>query len=68
MALSDIANTRICWRKAEIQDLLKGFSVRLIKSTINQIVSTEMNISIDEAKKIKTVKPSIVKIILKDFE
>jgi hypothetical protein len=68
MALSDIADTRICWRKAEIHDLLKGYSIRLIKSTINQIVSTEMNISIDEAKKIKTVKPSIVKIILKDFE
>lgn len=53
MALSDIAYIRISWRKAEIQDLLKGFSIRLIKSTINQIVSTEMNISLEEAKKIR---------------
>ena len=68
MALSDIVNTKTAWRKAEIQELLKGFSKRLIKATINEIVSKEMNISIEEAKKMKTIKPSIVKIILLEFE
>lgn len=68
MALSEIANTKIAWRKAEIQDLLKGFGSKQITRTVNEIISKEMNISIDEARKMKTIKPSIVKIILLEFE
>lgn len=68
MALSDIANTKIAWRKAEIKELLKGFSTHLIQATIIEIVSREMKIPIEEARKMKTIKPSIVKIILLEFE
>ena len=68
MTLSEISNNKVAWRKAEIQDLLNGFSKHFIRSTIIKIVSIEMNISIDEAKKMKTIKPSIVKIILLEFE
>lgn len=68
MALSEIADTKIAWRKAEIYDLLKGFGRKVIQNSINETISNEMNIPIKEAKKMKTIKPSIVKIILKEFE
>lgn len=68
MALSDIANTKIAWRKGEIKQLLNGFGRDFIANTINEIVCKEMNISIDDARKMKTIKPSIVKIILLEFE
>ena len=68
MALSDMASTKTAWRKSEIHDLLKGFGRTIIKNSINETISNEMNISIDEAKKMKTIKPSIVIKILKEFE
>ncbi len=68
MALSDIASTKIAWRKAELKELLKGFGRRQIVNSINEIISKQMNISMEEAKKMKTIKPSIVKIILLKFE
>lgn len=68
MALSDIAESKIGWRKAEIIDLLKGFSSREVRSNMNEIISKEMGISLDEAKKMKTIRPSIVKKILLNFE
>lgn len=68
MALSDIASDKIAWRKAEIQGLLNGFSHKTVRRKMNEIISIEMNISIEEAGNIKTIKQSIVKKILLSFE
>lgn len=68
MALSDIASDKIAWRKAEIQELLNGFSHKTVRRKMNEIISIEMNISIEEAGNIKTIKQSIVKKILLAFE
>jgi ribose 5-phosphate isomerase len=68
MVFSDVAYTKISWRKAEIQDLLKGFGHNSIRSKIIEILSKEMNITIEEARNMKTLRPSIVKIILSNFE
>ena len=68
MALSDMASTKTAWRKAEIQKLLNGFSEKVVRQTMNEIISKEMNVSIDEARNIRTIKPSIVVKVLKEFE
>lgn len=68
MALSDIASDKIAWRKAEIQELLNGFNHKTVRRKMNEIISIEMNISIEEAGNIKTIKQSIVKKILLAFE
>lgn len=68
MALSDIAETKIAWRKAEILILLKGFSRDEVRKNINEVISKEMKITLEEAKKMKTIRPSVVKKILLTFE
>lgn len=68
MALSDIAETKVAWRKAEILILLKGFGRDQVRKNINEVISKEMNITLEEAKKMKTIRPSIVKKILLNFE
>lgn len=68
MALSDIAETKIAWRKAEIMNLLKDFGSIEVRKKINEVISKEMKITLEEAKKMKTIRPSIVKKILLNFE
>ena len=68
MSFSDIANTKIGWRKNEVYELLKNFSQKNVRSSLNEIIAIEMNVSVEEAKKLKTIKSSIVKRILLDFE
>lgn len=68
MALSDIAETKIAWLKAEILILLKGFSRDEVRKNINEVISKEMKITLEEAKKMKTIRPSVVKKILLTFE
>ena len=68
MALSDLAATKTAWRKAEIMDLLKGFSRETVRNIINETISEVLNIPIEEAKKNKSIRPSVVKVILSKFE
>lgn len=68
MALSDIAFTKWGWRKSEICEILKDFHIMTVRNIINTILAKEMNIPLDEAKNIKTIKSSIAKKILEEFE
>lgn len=54
--------------KQEIFNYLKGFDPKTIRQTINNTITEKRNVSIDYAKKQKTLRKSEVLIILSEFE
>jgi hypothetical protein len=55
-------------RKSELQELLKGFSKRIVRKEIQEVIVDVRNVSIKEAKDIKTLYPSEVQEVLNRFK
>jgi hypothetical protein len=68
MKLTDMASTKIAWRKAEIHEVLLGFGQRDIQMTINETIVEEMGMTMEKAKNCKIVRASVAKIIFSKFE
>ncbi|MEN2415529.1 hypothetical protein [Flavobacterium mesophilum] len=55
-------------RKAELQDLLKGFGRETVKNTVIEVIVELRKVPKKEAQNIKTVYPAEVKEILHRFD
>lgn len=55
-------------RKAELQDLLKGFGRETVKKTVIDVLIEVRKVPLKEAQNIKTIFPAEVKLILQHFD
>ena len=55
-------------RKAELQELLKGYNYKLVRKEIISVVMDLRKVPLKEAQNIKTITPPEVKEILKRFD
>ncbi|WP_163398163.1 hypothetical protein [Flavobacterium fluviatile] len=55
-------------RKAELQDLLKGFGREVVRKEVINVIMEVRQVPLKEAQNIKTIKPGEVVLILKRFD
>jgi hypothetical protein len=55
-------------RKAELQDLLKGFGREAVRQEVINVIMDCRKVPLKEAQNIKTIHPKEVKIILERFD
>lgn len=55
-------------RKAELQEILKGYGRETVKKEVIQVIMDIRKVPLKEAQNIKTIYPSEVKVILQRFD